>query len=104
VLAYALVTRFKEEHTGAVPDGDKAHGLDSGVHEACVFEAITAAVTGDDLSLQTFGVEPDGSAEENVEAFEGDAGGVSAEDAGEGVVGRCAVASIADACEVGVKV
>jgi hypothetical protein len=104
VLAHALMTRFKEEHTGAVPDGDKAHGLDSGVHKACVFEAITTAMAGDDLGLQTFGVEPDGSAEENVEAFEGNAGGVSAEDAGEGVVGRCAGARVADACEVGVEV
>jgi hypothetical protein len=50
-----------------------------------VFEAIAAAVAVDDLGLQTFGVEPDGSAEKNVKAFEGDAGGVGSEDAGEAI-------------------
>ena len=103
-MARALVARFKEEHAGAVPDGGEAHGFDSGVHEARVFEAIAAAAAGDDLGLQAFGVESDGSAEKNVEAFERDAGGVGAEDAGEGVVGQCARASVVDACEIGVEV
>ena len=69
-----------------------------------MFEAVAAAVGGNDLGLQAFGVEPDGASEEDVEAFEGDASDVGAEDAGEGFVGRCAGASVVDACEVGVEV
>jgi hypothetical protein len=69
-----------------------------------VFEAIAAAAGGDDLGLKAFRVEPDGAAEKNVEAFEGDTGGVSADDPGEGVVGRCAGATVVDACKVGVEV
>jgi hypothetical protein len=102
VLAHAFVARFEDEHPGGVPDRGEADCLESGVHEACVFEAIAAAAGGDDLGLQAFGVEPDGAAEENVKAFERDAGDVGLEDAGEDVIGRCAGASIIDACEVGV--
>ena len=104
VLARAFVARFEKEDAGGVPDGGKADRLESGVHEACVFEAVAAAAGGDDLGLQPFGVEPDWATEEDVEAFEGDAGGVGAQDAGEGIVGRCARASVVDACEVGIEV
>jgi hypothetical protein len=32
------VARFEEEDTGCVSDGGEADRLESGVHEACVFE------------------------------------------------------------------
>ena len=74
------------------------------MHEARVFEAIAAASAGDHFGLQRFGVEADGTAEEDVEAFEGNAGNVGAESIGEGVVGRCAGPGVVDACEIGVDV
>ena len=104
MLTHAFVARFEEKDAGGMPDGGVADCFESGVHEACVFEAVAAAVAGDDLGLQAFRVEADGAPEEDIKAFEGDAGGVGAEDAGEGVVGRCAGASVVDACEVGVDV
>ena len=69
-----------------------------------MFEAIAATAACHNLGLEAFGVEADGATEEDVEAFERDAGGVGAKDAGEGVVGRRAGAFIVDARKVGVEV
>ena len=88
VLSHAFVARFEQEDAGCVSDGGEADRLESGVHEACVFEAVAAAAGSDDLGLQSFRVEPDRAAEKDVEAFEGDAGDMGLEDASEGVVGR----------------
>ena len=85
-------------------DGGEADRLQGGVHEACVFEAVAAAAGADDLGLQSLRVEPDGAAEKDIEAFEGDAGDMGLEDASEGVVGRSAGAGVIDASEVGVEV
>jgi hypothetical protein len=86
VLSHAFGARFEEDDAGCVSDGGEADRIESGVHEACVFEAVAAATGGDDLSVQSFRVEPDGAAEKDVEAFEGDAGDMGLEDSSEGVV------------------
>ena len=80
VLSHAFAARFEEDDAGCVSDGGEADRIESGVHEACVLEAVAAATGGDDLSMQSFRVEPDGAAEKDVEAFEGDAGDMGLED------------------------
>jgi hypothetical protein len=98
------VPRFEQDDTSGVPDGSEADGFESGVHETAMLETIAAAVACNDLGLQAPGVETDGATEEDIEAFEGNAGDMGAEDTGESVVGRCAGARIIDACEIGVEV
>jgi len=104
VLTHAFVPRFEQDDASGVPDGSEADGFESGVHETAMFETIAAAVAYNDLGLQAPGVETDGATKEDIEAFEGNAGYMGAEDTGESVVGWCAGARIIDACEIGVEV
>ena len=74
MLSPAFVARLKDHDAGRVPDRRETDRLESRIHQACVFEAITAAPRGNDLGMQPFRVEPGRAAEKDVEAFEGDAG------------------------------
>jgi len=104
MLSHAFVACFEKKDAGCMSDGGKADRLQSGVYEACVFEAVATAAGTDDLGLQCLRVEPDGAAEKDIEAFEREAGDMGLEDASEGIVGRSAGAGVIDASEVGVEV
>jgi hypothetical protein len=104
MLARTLVTRVKKEDPGCVPHRVKADCLESGMHEARVFEAIAATTGSDDLGLQAFGVETNWPTEKDVEAFEWDGRGMVKQYAGQGIIGRSARAGIVDPCEVSIEV
>ncbi len=104
MLAHAFMARFKQHDAGGMPDRRETELIERCVHQASVLEAIAAAAARDDLVLEAFGIEPNGTAEQNVEAFERDAGDVGAEDTGQGVVSRRAWPLVVDTIEIGVEV
>src|SRR5205823_289832 len=73
LLSHAFMTWLKEKDARRVPDGVEADRMQSVVHESCMFNAMSAATSGDELGAQSFGIQPDGAAEKDIEDLEGDA-------------------------------
>jgi len=99
-----LVRRQHERHARGAQCRLEPERAQRGVEQRRLLEAVAATPLAHDLVLQAFDVEPDRSAEQDVDVFEMDGIHVRREQAGErGAVGL-ERAVIADAGEIGGKV
>ena len=104
VLPHALMTWLEEDDARRVSDGIKADRMQGVIHESCVLDAMSAAPRRDELGVQSLGIQPDGTAKQDVKDFEGDVRDMGREDPRQGFESRCTRANVADTTEVSVEI